>query len=222
MTLPDEVRRGIEALSREVALVCDATGTIVWADARAAAVLGAGVGQPLAALAAAGSAEPAARLAVAAGVAPVQGWALVLRARGEPRAFVFEGAPVAAGALLVGHETSDDHGALLAKLSAALGELATLQRESERQRDAIARLERAAAEQARLEEMRLTTRELAHLLNNDLAAAIGLVDLLHDGGTVPAELRPLLRDALTALERAEAHVRQLQRVVRAAPASDAP
>ncbi|MGE3272261.1 MAG: hypothetical protein AB7P40_26170 [Chloroflexota bacterium] len=75
-------------------------------------------------------------------------------------------------------------------------------------------LESRLRDEARLEGVQLAAREIAHLLNNDLAVAVGLVDLLEERLELPPHLRDLLRDAAMSLDAAARHVEQLQGVVR--------
>lgn len=69
-------------------------------------------------------------------------------------------------------------------------------------------------EQARLEGVQLAAREMAHLLNNDLAVAIGLVELLQERQDLPPHLREVLDGAAISLDAAAQHVSQFQDVVR--------
>lgn len=73
-------------------------------------------------------------------------------------------------------------------------------------------VERRLREEARLEGVRLTAREMAHLLNNDLAVAVGCVDLLQAQGDLPPHLAELIRGAARGLDAAALHIEQLQRV----------
>ena len=86
---------------------------------------------------------------------------------------------------------------------------------SERGRPAnVGVLESRLRDEARLEGVRLAAREIAHLLNNDLAVAVGFVDLLREHGQLTPELSDLLRGAVTSLDTAARHIEQLQSVVR--------
>jgi hypothetical protein len=67
---------------------------------------------------------------------------------------------------------------------------------------------------ARLEGIQLAAREIAHLVNNDLAVTVGTLDLLRARGDVPASVLELLDQALAGLSAATGHVEQLQRVQR--------
>lgn len=78
----------------------------------------------------------------------------------------------------------------------------------------LAVLESRLLDDARLEGVKLAAREMAHLLNNDLAVAVGLVDLLQERLDLPPHLRELLEDAASSLDAAARHVEQLQAVKR--------
>ena len=74
---------------------------------------------------------------------------------------------------------------------------------------------RAALEEAaRLQGVLLAGRELAHLLNNDLAIAVGSIELLREQSTLPPGLHQMVDDASMGLERAAEHLRRLQHVSR--------
>jgi signal transduction histidine kinase len=78
----------------------------------------------------------------------------------------------------------------------------------------IAVLESRLRDEARLEGVKLAAREMAHLLNNDLAVALGLVDLLRERLELPPHLSELLNGAALSLDAAARHVEQLQAVKR--------
>jgi hypothetical protein len=71
-------------------------------------------------------------------------------------------------------------------------------------------------DEARLDGVRLAAREMAHLLNNDLAVAFGLVELLHERRDLPAHLRNLLAEAVDSLDAVARHIEDFQGVVRVA------
>lgn len=75
-------------------------------------------------------------------------------------------------------------------------------------------LESRLRDEARLEGVHLAAREIAHLLNNDLAVAVGLVDLLQAEADLTPELRALLKTASASLDAATRHIQQLQSVER--------
>jgi signal transduction histidine kinase len=85
-------------------------------------------------------------------------------------------------------------------------------------------LESRLRDEARLEGVRLAAREIAHLVNNDLAVAVGFVDLLQDYGQLPVELLELLENAASSLDAAARHIQQLQSVdrivIKATPAGE--
>lgn len=78
----------------------------------------------------------------------------------------------------------------------------------------LAVLESRLLDDARLEGVKLAAREMAHLLNNDLAVAFGLVELLQERLSLPPHLRELLDGAAISLDAAARHVEQLQAVKR--------
>lgn len=67
---------------------------------------------------------------------------------------------------------------------------------------------------ARLEGIQLAAREIAHLVNNDLAVTVGMLDLLRARGEVSVQALEMLDQALAGLSAATSHVDQLQRVQR--------
>ncbi len=154
----------IAALSREVALVCDERGSIVWADERARTWLGAHPGDAFSNLTVHGSEEKARRLASEACNAEVSGVELMLapsRDSHEPVTFVFRGAPHQGDALLVGSAAPEDFGAPIRQMGVMMAELAGLQRQSEHQRRAL----HSSEERARkLAEENATARRRSDLL----------------------------------------------------------
>ena len=74
----------------------------------------------------------------------------------------------------------------------------------------------AREEAARLQGVILTGRELSHLLGNDLAMTVGWMDLLRTHPDLPQDLRQLVDDAASGLDRATEHVQRLQTVERLA------
>jgi len=75
-------------------------------------------------------------------------------------------------------------------------------------------LESRLRDEARLEGARLAAREIAHLLNNDLALAVGCVELLQSQTDLPPQVLDLLRGASRSLDAAAHHVEQLQGIER--------
>jgi hypothetical protein len=71
-------------------------------------------------------------------------------------------------------------------------------------------------DEARLDGVRLAAREMAHLLNNDLAVAFGLVEILHERTDLPPHLRNLLVEAVDSLDAVARHIEDFQGVVRVA------
>jgi len=85
-------------------------------------------------------------------------------------------------------------------------ELATTAAEAQDGEDSVAA--------ARLEGIQLAAREIAHLVNNDLAVTVGTLDLLRTRRDMPAPVLELLDQALAGLSAASGHVERLQRVQR--------
>jgi len=61
---------------------------------------------------------------------------------------------------------------------------------------------------------RMVVQEMAHRLNNDLAVALGNLDLALDDARLPGELRSLLTASIGALESAADNLRRIQRIRR--------
>jgi CheY-like chemotaxis protein len=69
-------------------------------------------------------------------------------------------------------------------------------------------------ERAQLVAVALAARELAHVLNNDLALPVGALELLREDPTLPPHLGQIVDEAGAGLQSAASHVRRLQQVVR--------
>ncbi|QRN96972.1 response regulator [Archangium violaceum] len=138
-------------LSREVALVCDASGSITWGDERAVRMLECTPGQPLRKLAAQGTEDKVDRLITLARDERVEGWEVILCVGGMPRTFAFRGAPHEGGSALVGSLVTEDYAASLSQVSETMSELAALHRETERQQRELKR---------RADELALLNRDL--------------------------------------------------------------
>lgn len=152
MTTAPPAAQQLNALSREVALVCDPQGTILWADARAQHVLSAQLGEPLRTLAAQGTEEKVDRLLLQARDERVENWELILcRAGGKPTTFAFCAQPQDGQLMLVGSLVPEDYGSALGQVSSTLSELAALHRETERQQRELTR---------RADELQRLNREL--------------------------------------------------------------
>ncbi len=118
-------------LSRELALRCDAAGTITWADERAEQLLEAQPGRPFQSLVAPGSEEKAARLLDAARTGRTEDWELVLIRHDAPTLFTFAGAPDGTEVLLIGSLVSERYRTALEQLTGVLSEVGTLHRRAE-------------------------------------------------------------------------------------------
>jgi signal transduction histidine kinase/CheY-like chemotaxis protein len=126
-------------LSREVALVCDASGALTWLDDRAVRLLEAVPGQSLRSLAAQGTEDKVDRLVTLARDERVERWEIILCVGGQPRTFAFRGAPHEGGAALVGSLVPEDYAASLSQVTETMSELAAMHRETERQQRELKR-----------------------------------------------------------------------------------
>jgi signal transduction histidine kinase/CheY-like chemotaxis protein len=134
-------------LSREVALVCDASGIVTWADERAVRLLEATPGRPLRAIAAQATEDKVDKLITLAHEERVEGWELILCVAGQPKTFAFRGTPFNGGTALVGSLVPEDYASALTQVSESMSELAALHRETDRQQR---ELKRRADELSRL------------------------------------------------------------------------
>jgi PAS domain S-box-containing protein len=92
--------------------------------------------------------------------------------------------------------------------------LVAVVRDVSERNQADAELWQARQVEARLEGVVLASREVGHLLNNDLAVAIGALELVEAQADLPPRLRALLADLNDGLASAAEHVRQFQQVGR--------
>jgi GAF domain-containing protein len=69
-------------------------------------------------------------------------------------------------------------------------------------------------ERAQLVAVTLAARELAHVLNNDLALPVGALELLKEDPALLPHLRQIVEEAGAGLASAAGHVRRLQQVIR--------
>ena len=183
---PDSAR--LDALSREVALACDATGAIRWADGRADMLVGARAGMRLVDLAAPGSADKVERFLHAAAAGETSGWELHLTAPSgsrEPLTFAARGAPDGyGGALVVASLAAHDYAQLLNQMSGAMSELATLGRETARQQREIAeRREELRTAGERIESGETNLREFSRQLADSTAGLRALYSELDEKDT---------------------------------------
>lgn len=78
----------------------------------------------------------------------------------------------------------------------------------------IAAAAEVGLERAQLLAVTLAARELAHLLNNDLAVPVGALELLREDGSLPPQLREIVEQGQLSLLSAAEHVHRLQQLVR--------
>lgn len=123
----------LEQVSREFALVVDVSGSIRWADARAAR-LGIAAHASLAAIAVPGCEDKATELARQACRVTVSAWELPLVIDGKPATAVFSGQPWDGGAALLGSLIAQDYAHAIAEGNRAVHEIVALNRELARQK----------------------------------------------------------------------------------------
>ena len=125
--------------SRELALRCDARGTILWADARAQRILGAKAGTSLLALAIDGTADKVRALIARATEGRIRDWEIALCARDKPLTLQFAGRPGANGDVeLHGCAMPDGYGVTVRQLNESFDEVLSLNRELARRRKELA------------------------------------------------------------------------------------
>ena len=69
-------------------------------------------------------------------------------------------------------------------------------------------------ERAQLQAVSLASRELAHRLNNDLALAVGTIDMLREEPGLGDDLQELVADAAAGLQRVGEQLKRLQQLAR--------
>ena len=202
-------------------LACDARGHVAWSDRRAGDILDARPGRPFVDLVAPFNRSKAGRFLDQARAGRTDAWELICAVGGEDVLLAMCGTPYQDGVLVAASRLPQRYVELHERLTATLNEIATLHRESTRQRHDLAHahaaLERASqslGERARLEGVLLSARELAHLLNNDLTLPVGLLDLLRAEHDIPATAVPTLDAIADGLDVAVRHVAQFLRIVR--------
>lgn len=137
MTAPFEVTAVLDALSRELAVVVDASGAVTWADARATR-FGFSPGAPFSAGCVPGCEAKAAELCRRAVAEVVRGWELPYIFDGKPVTIVFAGQPVSGGTALVGSIVPQEYADAVAAGNRAIHEIVEVNRELARRK---ARLE---------------------------------------------------------------------------------
>lgn len=130
--LAEQARR----LSREAAFACDREGRVTWADERAVRLVGAEPGRPLPFCTAGLDGKFAAFLRAAAEGA-TDGWEIGFAPAGVPTTFILRGEPAGDGVLVVA-TAETVQAVVVEQLAVALGDVADLRRQSERQRGEIA------------------------------------------------------------------------------------
>jgi len=224
--------------SRELALTCDAGGSILWADARAKRILGARPGDSLLALAVDGTSEKVRALLARALAAPVRDWEVALRAFAKPITLAFAGKCGPSGEIeLHGCAFPDGYGRAVQQVSEALEEVVALNRELSRKKKELAAKNQQLVDayreldesnrgvrslHAELEEKADTLRRAAdvksrvvanvsHEFRTPLHTILGLSKLLLDAGDGPLsdEQRKQVRFIRTSAEELSQMVNDL-------------
>jgi signal transduction histidine kinase/CheY-like chemotaxis protein len=131
----------VDALSRELVVICARDGTIRELDARAARILclePPGTGRSLLGLATPGTESILRDLLERAARDRVSGIETSIVCDGRPRTISWSGAPSGDEIVLLGSLFPDDHGVELRRIGDAMSELAELHRQTERQRVELA------------------------------------------------------------------------------------
>ena len=126
-------------LRREAALSCDRDGRLLWVDEAATHLLGLSAGQHLTACALDGTTDRLTALVDAALRGPVRGWEAPVCVDGRPATMAFSAETSGDVVSLVGNLMPDDVGERLQQVNGAMGELAALHRQSERQQRELQR-----------------------------------------------------------------------------------
>ncbi|HEU0032332.1 MAG TPA: response regulator [Kofleriaceae bacterium] len=131
------LERVFAELTRELRLLVDRSGSIVWVDARAAAV-GFAVGQPIDQHAVAGTEDKIRELVRRAATDRVSGWELAVVLDGRPGTLVVHAGPIDDHIAILGSLAAEDYAGAIHEASRSMHEIVELHRELARQK---ARLE---------------------------------------------------------------------------------
>jgi signal transduction histidine kinase/CheY-like chemotaxis protein len=128
----------VQRLRRDFAVACDARGFVTWMDAGAEAELGALVGRALESSAAPGTEKKIRDLVAQARERRVDDWEIGAVVRSRPVTLAVRGEPCEDGFVLVASLLPEDRGETMATMGGAPAEIATLQRNAERDRTELA------------------------------------------------------------------------------------
>ncbi|HXU65137.1 MAG TPA: response regulator [Polyangia bacterium] len=128
-------------LRRELAVACDERGIVIEADETARRLAGITPGTPLLAYAVTGTESKLTELLRRAREVTVQGWEACLMVNGAPATLNFRAgpAPQPSATLIVADLMPEDFGTLMTQLQEGMSELASLNRETERQQRELLR-----------------------------------------------------------------------------------
>jgi signal transduction histidine kinase len=192
----DRLQHSILAISNEVAVACDTAGTIRWADARAARLLGARPDMRFIELVAPGTEDKAVRFLEQACSAETESWELVLVADGRPLTMAWRGTPTPGGAAVVGSLVPEAYAAVQQSVADAMRQLADLQRETARQqrdlRRAHAEIEQLLSSERAAHAHAAADRERLQQVLDRLPEAIVIVDRSESFAVVNTAAREVL------------------------------
>jgi signal transduction histidine kinase/CheY-like chemotaxis protein len=198
MPLPPDI---LTALSREMALACDAAGVITEADERAREFIKAEPGTQLTDLVPKGTEAKVQTLIATALQRFVSSWEVAMLVEGKPRTVAFSAAPRDGRVILVGSLVPDDYAGALSQLNASMSELATLHRELIARQNEVKQLkgdlmdterglvvlnqevsDRTETLQSTISQTSRVVADVGHELRTPISAIMGLSTLLLGGG----------------------------------------
>lgn len=197
----------VAQLSREIMIVCEEQGKILWADQRAAHLLSVRPEMTFEDLVISDDVEKARQLLSKAGTTSVRDCALTLFAGKELLTVAFSAGPIADGILLVGSQVSGGYEDIVSELSRMVSEVTTLHRETARQerqlREQQALLRRSEERAWQMAELAESTRKRAELLSHASRQLGNMFDYQVACNNIAAMMVPAFADycAICVIER---------------------
>jgi len=137
MFTPDD--SAFATLRREAALCCEPNGVVLWADAAATRLLGISAGGSLMSCAPDGTESKLAELLARGSRQEVSRWEASVIVDGKPATMSFSARPHNGAIYIVGSNDPEQLSQAVSQVSATLGELAALHRQTERQQQELRR-----------------------------------------------------------------------------------